>query len=324
MQRRRFLAAAAAGLGIAALGHPAAAQQGDFATWLQALRREGLQRGISARTLDEALAGVSVIDRVIELDRRQAEFTLTFDEYIARVVPAQRVETARARLAENKELLGRVSAKYGVQSRFIVALWGIESDFGRQLGNFQVIPALATLAYDGRRSNYFRGELFNALKIIDAGHIAARDMRGSWAGAMGQSQFMPSTFVSYAVDFDGDGRSDIWGTRADIFGSIANYLSRLGWKADETWGREVRLPAGFNTALIDDKVRKSIADWHSLGVRSASGDALPARNVVGSLVKPMGGPTFLVYSNFRTIMVWNRSTFFATAVGYLSDRIGNA
>jgi membrane-bound lytic murein transglycosylase B len=326
MQRRTFLAALA-GAGVSSVAGPVAAQQGDFSTWLAGVRREGLQRGLSARALDEGLADVSVIDRVIELDRRQPESSLTFDEYITRVVPQTRVDSGRARMAENRDLLARISARYGVQSRFIVTLWAIESDFGRITGNFQVISALATLAFEGRRAAFFRDELFNALKIIDRGHIAAREMRGSWAGAMGQTQFMPSSYLNFATDFDGDGRADIWATRADVFASIANYLSRSGWKADETWGREVRLPPGFDKALIErDKVQKSIADWNALGVRTATGDALPTRNVTGSLVQPggAGGPTLLVYANYRTILRWNRSNYFATAVGYLSDRIGNA
>lgn len=316
-----------AGLSAASLAPGASAQTTDFATWLDALRREGLQRGLSKRTLDDGLANVEVLDRVVELDRKQPESTLTFDEYLARVVPAARVETARARLAENRDLLAQISARFGVQPRFIVTLWGMESDFGRITGNFSVISSLATLAYEGRRASFFREELFAALKIIDRGQASARDMRGSWAGAMGQCQFMPSTYLAYAVDFDGNSKPDIWTSRPDVFASTANYLARLGWKADETWGREVRLPAGFDRGLIDvNKVQKQIAEWNALGVRNGDGSALPVRALAGSLVQPGGasGPTYLVYGNYRAIMKWNRSTFFATAVGHLSDRIANA
>ena len=234
-----------------------------------------------------------------------------------------RIEKGRARLAEHREILGEVAAKYRVQPRFIVALWGIETDFGRYLGGFAVIPALASLAYDGRRSAYFRKELFNALTVIDQGHIAAKDMMGSWAGAMGQNQFMPSSFLRYAVDYDGDGRRDIWGTLADIFASSANYLSKVGWRGDQTWGRRVRLPEGFDRALIGLKVRKGLHDWQGLGVRRPDGRDLPTRNLRSSILLPGGanGSAYVVYDNFHSILRWNRSNLFATAVGTLADRI---
>ena len=211
-----------------------------------------------------------------------------------------------------------------MQPRFIVALWGIETDFGRYLGGFPVIPALASLAYDGRRSTYFRKELFNALTVIDQGHIAAKDMMGSWAGAMGQNQFMPSSFLRYAVDYDGDGRRDIWGTHADIFASSANYLSKVGWRGDQTWGRRIRLPGGFDRALVGLKVRKGLRDWQNLGVRRPDGRDLPTRNLRSSILQLGGvnGSAYVVYDNFHAILRWNRSNLFATAVGILADRIG--
>ena len=226
-------------LAAALLVAPASADE-RFSAWLAELRAEALERGISAETLDAALTGIEPIPRIIELDRDQPEFKLTFAEYLERVVPQARIDRARARLEENRNLLGATATKYRVQPRFIVALWGIESDFGRNTGGFPVVSALATLAFDGRRSAYFRTELLNALEILDAGHIAPERMTGSWAGAMGQGQFMPTTFVGFAVDADGDGRRDIWDTRADVFASIANYLAGLDWHDDQTWGREVR------------------------------------------------------------------------------------
>ncbi len=300
----------------------------DFDTWLEALRLEARQKGLSQRTIADALSNVAPIARVLELDRRQPETTLTFDQYVTRVVNDARAETARQRVVENRELLLQVSSRFNVQPRFIVALWAIETDFGRITGGFPVIEALATLAYDGRRSAFFREELLNALRIIERTGVRARDMKGSWAGAMGQSQFMPSSYLAYATDFDGDGKADIWNSRPDVFASIANYLSKVGWRMNETWGRQVRLPAGFDPALIDDrqlkKGSKSLADWQALGVRKTDGSPLPQREVSGWIVQPGGsdGPAFLVYQNFRALLHWNRSLFFATAVGYLADRIG--
>ena len=320
------------GLGGAALaaGLPSAARANDqdFATWLSNLRAEARQKGFSQRTVDSALSEVEPIARVLELDRRQPETTITFDDYITRVVTQNRVDSGRARIAENRELLNNVSARFGVQPRFIVSLWAIETDFGRIQGTFSIIAALATLAYDGRRSAFFREELYNALRMVERGLANPKDMKGSWAGAMGQSQFMPSSFLAYAIDMDGDGKADIWGTRADVFGSIANYLSKVGWKGTETWGREVSVPAGLDTALIDyNKVQKPLTEWQALGVRRADGGDLPPRgDLPASLVRPARDserPTLLVYNNYRVLLRWNRSLYFATAVGYLADRIGD-
>lgn len=295
----------------------------DFATWLKGVRAEALEAGISARTLDLAFKDVKPISRVIELDRSQPETTLTFDQYMSRVVPEKRVAKARKMLAANRDKLYAVRDAFGVQPRFIVALWGIETNFGEHTGGFSVIAALATLAYDGRRSDYFRKQLMSALKIIDEGHITPDAMMGSWAGAMGQSQFMPTSFIQFAVDFNGDGKRDIWNTREDVFGSAANYLSRSGWRGDQTWGRQVRLPAGFDRSLTGLEVSKPIAEWQKLGVRRADGTDLPIANMSASVVLPgtPDGPAFLVYNNFRTILKWNRSTYFAMAVGHLADRM---
>ncbi len=297
----------------------------DFQIWLGKLRVEAEGKGISQSVLDEALAGIQPIPRVIELDRRQPEFTLTFTQYRDRVVPQSRIKKGRVKYQENRDLLEEIGGKIGVQPRFIVALWGIETDFGRVTGGFKVIPALATLAHDGRRSAFFRKELLNALQILHEGHIAPKEMMGSWAGAMGQSQFMPSSFLAHAVDYDGDGRRDIWTTRPDVFASAANYLAKSGWRADQTWGREVKLPRDFDFALADLKVRKPIGGWQALGVRQPDGGDLPTRQLSASIVLPEKGkmsPAYLVYSNYRTTLRWNRSTYFALAVGLLSDGIG--
>lgn len=294
----------------------------DFDSWLKDLRQEARGKGISQGTLDDSLAGVQPIDRVLELDRKQPEFTLTFRDYLARVVNDARVEKGRRLLDENRALLEQVSRNYAVQQRFIVALWGIESDFGRLTGGFPVIAALATLAYDGRRSSFFRQELMNALRIIDQGHISSKSMTGSWAGAMGQSQFMPSSFLSFAVDYDGDGKRDIWTSLPDVFGSIANYLAKSGWNDDQTWGRPVSLPPAFPADQADLAVKKPLSEWNAMGVRKMDGAPLPSRDLLASVIKPGGGEdAFLAYDNYRVIMKWNRSQFFATAVGTLADRL---
>ncbi|MSO85864.1 MAG: lytic murein transglycosylase [Rhodospirillales bacterium] len=327
-KRRSWLRVATAALALA-LGAMSGAGATDprppFAEWLQGLRADARLAGIRDATFDRALAGVEPIPRVIELDRRQPEFTLTFREYMDRVVPPARVEKGRQQLNENRRLLDEISAKYGVQGRFLVAFWGVETDFGRQTGGFPVVAALATLAYDGRRSAYFRKELIFALEIVERGHVTPERMIGSWAGAMGQAQFMPSSFRSYAIDHDGDGRIDLWNSRPDVLASAANYLKRSGWKGDETWGRPVNLPEGFDPRLTGTGVVKTLAEWSALGIARADGTPLSARPLKASVVRAEGdkGPAFLVYDNYRTILKWNRSTFFAIAVGSLADLIGD-
>lgn len=316
------LAASAAAPGFSA------ANEIPFETWLRQLREEGRQKGLKQATLDEAFRGVAPVARVLELDRAQPEVRLTFEEYLARVVNDLRVRNGRERLAENRDLLARVTERYPVQPRFIMSLWGIETNFGSNTGGFNIFSALATLAYDGRRAAFFREELFAALRIVDRGHAKAADMRGSWAGAMGQSQFMPSSYLAYAVDFDGNGHPDIWTSRPDVFASIANYLVRVGWRGQENWGRQASLPVGFDRALIDhNRVTKPQSEWQALGVRLPNGADLPSANdLPASIVQPMGegGRAFLVYNNFRSIMRWNRSVNFAISVGILADRIGEA
>lgn len=299
----------------------AQAQQ-DFGTWLDALKAEARQRGISQTTLDTAFQGVEPVTRVLELDRRQPEFTQTFWTYLGRAVSETRISRGKKLLQEHAGLFAEVERKYGVQPRFLVSFWGLETNFGDYTGGFPVISALATLAHDERRADFFRAELFHALTILEAGHILPAKMSGSWAGAMGQPQFMPSTFTGYATDGDGDGKIDIWGSLPDVFHSAANYLSSVGWKGDETWGREVLLPPDFDLELAQLSVRKPISEWQAIGVRRSNGRALPQADISGSIVLPAGakGPAFLVYQNFRSTMVWNRSILYALAVGYLADR----
>jgi len=309
----------AIGISFAAKAEPAK----DFDLWMKELRQEAENKGIRPEILSAALDGVKPIARVVELDRKQPEFTLTFQKYQSRVVPKSRVERAKKRLRDNKELLEAAAAKYGVQPRFIVALWGIETDFGRVTGGFKVIDALVSMAYDGRRSAYFRKELFNALRILNDGHITPDKMVGSWAGAMGQCQFMPSSFLRFAQDSNNDGHKNIWTDKSDVFASAANYLSSSGWKGDQTWGRPVELPDNFDLSLASLKTRKLLSEWQELGVRRLGGRDLPSRELKASLVLGDGkkGPAFLVYNNYRTILKWNRSTYFAVAVGTLADRM---
>lgn len=303
--------------------HDPTAPRPSFDRWLEGLRHEAREQGISSATLNAALAAVRPSDRVIELDRRQPEFTQTFWDYLDKRVTPERVARGRELLEAHGALLRSVSARYGVQPHYLVAFWGLETNFGGYLGDFPVIDALATLAYDGRRDAFFRAQLLDALRILDAGHVSLPRMKGSWAGAMGQLQFIPSTFVRYAVDADGDGRKDLWGTLPDVFASGANFLAGLGWKGDERWGREVRLPAGFDWELAQLDLEKPLAAWAALGVRQTSGAPLPQADMRAALILPQGhaGPAFLVYDNFDAILGWNRSINYAIAVGHLADRL---
>ena len=305
--------------------HPTAMpEEKGWQRWLADLRAEALEKGIKPATLD-VLNGLQPIPRVIELDRAQPEFKLTLSEYLKRVASPTRMRQAREKLRANRDLLSRIESLYGVQPRFLVSLWGVETSFGTISGGFDVIPALATLAYDGRRSAFFRKQLFNALTILDQGHTTPDQMRGSWAGAMGQTQFMPSTFVNYAVDFDGDGRRDLWGSHADALASGAHYLKNVGWNYDLTWGREVSLPAGFNTqwAGLETEKARSLKEWQTLGIRRLDGRDLPQRDIQGSIILPEGEGkrAFLIYDNYRSLLKWNRSHFFAIAVGTIADSL---
>ncbi|MFQ5985007.1 MAG: lytic transglycosylase domain-containing protein [Alphaproteobacteria bacterium] len=322
VRRLCVLAAVLLALG---LSHPASGQGAQgFDAWLEGVWAEARAAGIRDATLHAALDGLNPIARVIELDRRQPERVHTFDEYLAaRVTPAL-VEKGRHLYDQHGALLGEVRTRYGVPPRFIVALWGLETHYGRHMGSFAVIGALATLAYDTRRSAFFRRQLLAALEILDEGHITPEAMVGSWAGAMGQSQFLPSSFLKFAVDFDGDGRRDIWTSEGDVFASAANYLAGSGWRVGERWGREVTLPQAFNRSLVGLDVTKPLREWRALGLRPATGGELPDGPLEGSVLLPGGdeGPAYLVFDNYRVILKWNRSDYFAMAVGRLADLIG--
>ncbi len=299
---------------------------GDFNACVSDLQQQARARGLSEHVVKDVLGRVSYVQRVIDLDRRQPEFTLTFANYLNQRVTPERVAQGRELYRQHRELLQRITNQYGVPGRYLVAFWGMETNFGRFFGNMSTLDSLATLACDPRRSDYFTGQLMDALRIVDRGDVTAQRLKGSWAGALGNFQFMPSVFLQYAVDYDGDGRRDVWNSLPDAMASAANFLRGLGWKIGTRWGREVKLPEDFpyETAGLDDP--RALDAWRKLGVTEASGRPLPEDTVKASLLLPAGheGPAFLVYPNFRVIMGWNRSEFYALSVGYLADRIAGA
>lgn len=313
---RRTLIAAAVALPVPALALE------SFEAFLNGVRAEARRSGIRDATLQQAFAGVQPNQRVIELDRKQPEFNLTWPEYRARVLPETRLQGARDNYARERTLLQAVEARYGVDSHILVGIWGIESNFGTNRGNYRLVEALSTLAWEGRRASFFRSELMNALRILNAGDVTPARMTGGYAGAMGQPQFMPSSYVRYAVDFDGDGRRDIWDSRADVFGSIANYLARSGWRSGEPWGQPVRLPGNFDPSAAGRDNRRPLGEWSRMGVRRDDGGAFSRSDIQGGIVIPSGaapGEGYMTYANFNAIRRYNPSDFYALAVGLLAD-----
>ena len=294
-----------------------------FAEYVQALKQEAKAQGISASTVDASFVDVQFIERAVKNDRNQPEFKLTLDTYLPRAVPDWKVRQAQQLYRKHYALLQRIGAEYGVPPRYIVALWGIETNFGKLTGKYSLISALSTLAYEGRREAFFKKELFAALRIIEQGHATPETLKGSWAGAMGQVQFMPSSFLAYAVDQDRDGRKDLWHSQADVFASAAYYLQQHGWKENENWARRVRAPKDLDPALVGLTVSKPVSEWRALGVVNLDGSALPAVAQQASLVMPddKEGRAYLAYDNYKALMGWNRSNYFVVAVGYLADRI---
>lgn len=310
---------------VFAMGAESAEEKPSFKDYVDNLKVEAKQKGISDETLSTAFMTVKYYKKAVTADKNQPEVRLTLDQYLPRAVPKWKIREAIELYEENKPLLKEIEKKFGVQGRFIIALWGIETNFGKYTGNYDVISALATLAYDGRREALFKKQLFAALEILQQEHIAIDDFKGSWAGAMGQSQFMPTSFLSYAYDYDGDGQKDIWNNKKDVFASIANYLSSVGWDNSLTWGRQVSLAKGFDTSLagLNKEKIKTMKEWSALGVAQYDGSILPQRDIEASLIIPddKDGRIYLAYSNYHTLMNWNRSNYFGCAVGYLSDRI---
>ncbi|MFO7859361.1 MAG: lytic murein transglycosylase [Ectothiorhodospiraceae bacterium] len=287
------------------------------------LERKVRDAGIDSKAALEAVAAVEQRERILELDRSQPEFVQTFQAYLERRVTDDRVERGRELLGEHRELLGRVHNDFGIPPAYLIAFWGMETAFGDHFGEIPVLDSLATLACDERRSAFFQDQFLEAVRIIDDGNMDAAGMEGSWAGAMGHMQFLPSTYNDHAVDYDDSGRIDIWDSLPDAFGSAGRFLANSGWQAGERWGREVRLPDDFDyrQARLDND--KPLAEWAAIGVRTASGAPLPEADMSGSIILPSGheGPAFLVYDNFHVILRWNRSISYALAVGHLADRI---
>ncbi len=309
----------------------------DFAVWLGELRDEAIDAGVKAETVDAAFKDVKPDMSVIARDRNQPEFKQTFHDYVTKRVSPLRIKMGIEKLGKVRATIDEVAKAYGVQARFIAAIWGLETNYGNYTGGKEIIPALTTLAYDPRRSSYFRKELINALKILDNGDIELHQMTGSWAGAMGQPQFMPSSYLAYAQDYDGDGHRNIWTSDADVFASIAHYLKKHGWTNNYTWGRQVTLPPEFDRILSDNNIQppakscalrnhagyRSLAKWNRLGVRRLNGNDLPDVDIKASIVRPDGpnGPAFLAYGNYRSILRYNCSDYYALSVGMLSDKL---
>ena len=320
MLTRRLAITSAAALPFAA---PAAhAQDEAFSRFVEGVMAEARRAGIRDATLQSAFAGIGPNGRVIELDRNQPEFKLTWPEYRAKVLPDARLQLARQNYARERALLADVQRRFAVDPLVVMGIWGIESNFGSNKGNYRIVEALATLAWEGRRASYFRKELINALRILDSGDVTPGRATSGWAGAMGQPQFMPSSYLTYAVDFDGDGRRDIWDSKPDVFGSVANYLARSGWRDGEPWGQPVRVPPSIDPASASRDVRRSLGTWMEQGVRRDDGSRFGRPDVQGALIMPNGippGQGFIVYPNFNAIRRYNPSDFYALAVGLLGD-----
>ncbi|NYS23372.1 lytic murein transglycosylase [Rhodobacteraceae bacterium 2376] len=294
-----------------------------FDAWLAAFRPRARSRGISEATLDRALSSAGYLPGVIERDRNQAEFRRTLEDYLALVASEARVSEGRAAARQHASLLSEIESRYGVESHIIAAIWGVESRYGQRRGDIPVISATATLAFDGRRGQMFENQLMAALRIIQNGDTSPANMVGSWAGAMGHTQFIPTTFAEYAVDFRGTGQRDIWSDDpTDALASAAAYLSRMGWRRGQPWGFEVRLPEGFPTSALGRSSTRSRSDWAGMGVVRADGSALPDHGPA-SIIAPMGvgTPAFMTFANFTTITRYNNSESYVIGVGYLADRI---
>jgi len=312
------------------------AAQPPFDQWLAALRADALARGISQKTVDEALGKVERLPVVVERDRTQAELVLTLDTYLKRRLTPRVTRDAKAAAKAQTAVLRKTTTAYGVPASVMVAIWGLESNFGRFTGSRPVIAALATLSYDTRRATMFREEIFAALRILDSGEVTLPALTGSWAGAMGQVQFMPSSYLTYAVDFDGDRRRDIWTSTPDVLASIANYLKERGWVKGQRWGREVAIPAasadrvatavplrmtGGCSAVREMTEARPLHDWAALGVRQKNGTALPVSDMPASLVR-VDAHAFLVYANYEALLTYNCAHTYALSVAFLSDKLG--
>jgi membrane-bound lytic murein transglycosylase B len=314
-----------AGLALSSVAAMSAAEE-PFEQCRDRLSVLAIDRGISEAVATRVMADVSLLERVITADRNQPEFIQSFDQYLGIRVTADRVATGRELYARHRALLDRLAATHGVPGQYLVAFWGLESNFGQYLGNIPVFDSLTTLACDQRRSAYFTDELINAMTIVERGDAEPHEMVGSWAGAMGQTQFMPSVYLQHAVDGDGDGRANLWLSAEDALSSAARYLGSMGWEPGFRWGREVLLPTDFDYSVAGRDRPRALSSWREFGVSDVAGEPVPGLAIEAALLVPAGsdGPAFLVYDNFDAIMRWNRSENFAISIGHLADRIAGA
>lgn len=288
------------------------------------LRVEAIAQGIRPEIFDQAFQDIKEPSKqVLRFDRTQPEHRITFIKYRNTRADAFRIKLGRREFRKYYAILNEIGEKYGVSPSFIISIWGMETSYGRYMGNFPVIKSLATLAYDNRRKDFFRAELFLALHILNEGHVSLKDFRGEWAGASGHPQFMPSSWRRYAVDYDNKGRKDIWRNLNDSFASIANYLVINGWRRGEPWSIPVSLPPNIDKQLIDLHVTKSVEEWKRLGIQPLN-DALPSQNLPASIIEPEGGPAFMVFNNFKVLMKWNRSIYYAETIGYMAEQIAQS
>ena len=325
MISRRLLALSGLPALVAAIAASPARADSPFATFLASVRAEAVDGGIRPATVDHAFAGLRPNARVLELDSNQPEVTQSWERYRSSRVSDQRVAAGRQAMQANNAGLAEISRRFGVDPAILVAVWGLESNFGSYTGGFSVIEALATLASEGRHNGFFRTELISALRILDHGDITPQRMTGSYAGAMGQPQFMPSSYLNYAVDFDGSGRRDIWTNRNDVLASIANYLAKSGWRTNEPWGQPIRVPTGFSVDRNGRDDRRTLATWMQAGITRADGTAFSRQDVLGGVVMPdgAGGDAFMTYANFGVIRLYNPSDLYALSVGLLAHRISS-
>lgn len=294
----------------------------QFSQCITDKKQAAREAGVSESRIESEFGNFSFVPRVIELDRSQPEFVSTFPSYFSKRVNEWRIEKGRQKYAEHREFLKTLTKKYGIPGHYLISFWGLETNYGGYKGKMQILDSLATLACDERRSKFFTNELFLALKLMDTQGLSRDNMKGSWAGALGHTQFMPTTYTNYAIDGDGDNKIDLYNSELDALASAANFLWKLGWKPGLRWGREVKLPDGFDYQLANKEVN-TITEWRDLGIKQGDGTALPISDIESRLRVPAGheGPAFLTYSNFRIIMRWNNSEFYAIAVGQLANQI---
>lgn len=309
---------------VAALVLPASAASANFSGFVQSLWPEARRAGVNEATFNQVFSGMTPDPDTVRLMNRQSEFVKPIWEYLSSAVSQQRIQTGRQMASRYSSVLDQIESRFGVSRFVVLSVWGMETNFGGYMGSHNVIRALATLAYQApRRRDFWKTELITALRIVQAGHVRLEDMEGSWAGAMGHTQFMPTSWAKYSADYDGDGRNDIWTNIPDALASTANYLSSHGWRPGETWGYEVTLPQGFNYALADEETTRTLGEWQGIGIRRVHGREFPRPSDEATLLLPAGarGPAFLLLKNFDVIKRYNNATSYAMGVGHLADRI---